>query len=276
VPVWFVLYLVRRLGAAPPGSSTMFRYIRIAILLTILVIVAGSQFLTGSRFSSWEKPIWVTIYPVLLDADPGVRRYVDGLKTDSFRDIGEFMKRQASRHGRQLESPVVIQVARPSTDTPPVLPVEDSGLKVAWWSLKMRWWSWRQSGQDGLAPGDIRMFILYQKGNPGELLERSVGIKNGSYGLVNAVASRNKAARNRIIIAHELLHILGATDKYDFSSGQPIAPAGLAYPERQPPYPQNKAEIMGGRIAVSETQWRYPASLSSCVIGGVTAREIGW
>lgn len=254
----------------------MFRYIRIAILLTILVIVAGSQFLTGSRFSSWEKPIWVTIYPVLLDADPGVRRYVDGLKTDSFRDIGEFMKRQASRHGRQLESPVVIQVARPSTDTPPVLPVEDSGLKVAWWSLKMRWWSWRQSGQDGLAPGDIRMFILYQKGNPGELLERSVGIKNGSYGLVNAVASRNKAARNRIIIAHELLHILGATDKYDFSSGQPIAPAGLAYPERQPPYPQNKAEIMGGRIAVSETQWRYPASLSSCVIGGVTAREIGW
>ena len=254
----------------------MFRYIRIAILLTILVVVAGNQFLTGGRFSSWEKPLWVTIYPVLLDADPGVRRYVDGLKTDSFRDIGDFMKRQASRHGRQLESPVVIQVARPLTDTPPVLPVEDSGLKVAWWSLKMRWWSWRQSGQDGLVPGDIRMFILYQKGTPGELLERSVGIKNGSYGLVNAVASRNKAARNRIVIAHELLHILGATDKYDFFSGQPITPAGLAYPEKQPLYPQNKAEIMGGRIAVSATQWRHPASLSSCVIGRVTAQEIGW
>ena len=254
----------------------MIRYIRIAILLTILVIVAGSQFLTGSRFSSWEKPLWITIYPVLLDADPGVRRYAEGLKIDSFRDIGNFMQRQALRHGRQLESPVVIQVARPITDAPPVLPVEDSGLKVAWWSLKMRWWSWRQSGQDGLAPADIRMFILYQKGSPGELLERSVGIKNGSYGLVNAVASRNKAARNRIVITHELLHIRGATDKYDLSTGQPIAPAGLAYPEKQPLYPQNKAEIMGGRIAVSTTQWRHPASLSSCVIGAVTAAEIGW
>ena len=254
----------------------MIRYIRIAILLTILVIVAGSQFLTGSRFSSWEKPLWVTIYPVLLDADPGVRRYVDGLSTESFRDIDGFLKRQASRHGRQLESPVVIQVAKPIKEIPPVLPVEDSGLKVAWWSLKMRWWSWRQSGQDGLAPDDIRMFILYQKGNPGELLERSVGIKNGSYGLVNAVASRKKAARNRIIITHELLHILGATDKYNLSTGQPLEPEGLAYPEKQPLYPQNRAEIMGGRIAVSAMQWRHPPSLASCVIGSVTAEEIGW
>ena len=254
----------------------MFRYIRIAILLTILVVVAGNQFLTDGRFSSWEKPLWITIYPVLLETDPGVRRYVDGLDAASFRDIGDFMQRQASRHGRQLESPVVIQVARPLTDIPPVLPGQDSGLKVAWWSLKMRWWSWRQSGQDDLAPDDIRMFILYQKGNPGELLERSVGIKNGSYGLVNAVASRKKSARNRIVIAHELLHILGATDKYDFSTGQPTVPAGLAYPEKQPRYPQNKAEIMGGRIAVSASRWRYPASLASCVIGTVTAEEIGW
>ena len=254
----------------------MFRYIRIAILLTILVVVAGNQFLTGNRFSSWEKPLWVTIYPVLVDPDADIRRYVEGLKADSFQDIGEFLKRQASRHGRQLETPVVIQVARPLTSLPPAIPTESSGPSIALWSLKMRWWAWKQGGQDGLAPDDVRMFVLYQKKNTNGPMERSVGIKNGSYGVVNAVASRQTTARNSMIITHELMHILGASDKYDLFTGQPIAPDGLANPQQSPLYPQQRAEVMGARIATSTTQWRRPASLKSCVIGTGTAAEIGW
>jgi hypothetical protein len=254
----------------------MIRYLRIAILLTILLIVAGNQWLTGSRLSSWEKPLWITIYPVLADSGADIRSYAENLKADSFRDIGLFLKQQASRYGRKLETPIVIQVARPSTASPPPLPTESSGLNVALWSLKMRWWSWRNSGQDGLAPDDVRMYVLYQKGQSNFPLERSVGIKNGSYGLVHAVASRSMAARNRIVITHELMHVLGATDKYDLSSGQPIAPGGLANPEQSPLYPQKRAEIMGGRIATSASRWRQPASLKSCVVGEVTATEIGW
>jgi hypothetical protein len=254
----------------------MFRAIRIAILLTILAIVAGNQFLTGSRFSSWEKPLWVTIYPVLLDDDPKVSQYAGNLGVDSFQQINEFVRLQASRYGRQLETPVVIQVARPLNNVPPQLPAEDSGLKVALWSLKMRWWAWQNSGQDGLAPDDVRMFVIYQKGNSAGPMERSVGIQNGSYGVVNAVASRQMAARNRIIITHELLHILGASDKYDFRSGQPLAPEGLANPQQSPLYPQQRAEIMGARIATSAASWQRPATLKSCVIGSQTASEIGW
>lgn len=254
----------------------MFRFLRIAILLTILIVVAGNQWLTGSRFASWEKPLWVTIYPVLLDTAPEIRRYADSLDVDSFQDINGFFKRQGARYGRQLENPVVIQVARPLTDLPPALPTESSGLKVALWSLKMRWWTWKHGNQDDLVGDDIRMYILYQQQNSEGPLERSVGIKNGSYGLVNAVATREMAARNRVIIAHELLHILGATDKYDLYTGQPIAPDGLANPGLSPLYPQDFAEIMGGRIAVSAYRWRHPASLASCVIGTGTAAEIGW
>lgn len=254
----------------------MFRYLRIAILLTILVIVAGNQWLTGKRLGSWEKPLWITIYPVLLDSDADTRRYAGSLSTDSFRDIGVFLKRQAARYDRRFENPVVVQVARPLTALPPALPTENSGLKIALWSLKMRWWVWRNGSQDGLVGEDVRMFVLYQKGDSNGPLERSVGIKNGSYGLVNAVASREKAARNRIVITHELLHILGASDKYDLLTGQPIAPAGLANPGRSPLYPQDSAEIMAGRTATSANHWRYPASLKSCVIGAETAAEIGW
>ena len=254
----------------------MFRFIRIAILLTILLVVAGNQFLTGSRFSSWEKPLWISIYPVLADPGADIRRYAESLEPDSFREIGVFIQQQAARHGRKLENPVFIQVARPLTSLPPELPAENSGLGVALWSLKMRWWSFRNGGQDGLAPDDIRMFVLYQKAKSNGPLERSVGIQNGSYGVVNAVASRAMAARNRIVITHELLHILGASDKYDLYTGQPIAPDGLANPAQSPLYPQNRAEIMGGRIATSATRWRRPATLNSCVIGAKTAAEISW
>lgn len=254
----------------------MFRYLRIAILLTILLVVAGNQFLTGSRFGSWEKPLWITIYPVLADPGADVRRYAESLKADSFRGIGVFLKQQAARYGRQLETPVIIQVAQPLTSLPPHLPVENSGLSVALWSLKMRWWAFRNSAQDGLTADDIRMYVLYQQGKSNGPLERSVGIQNGSYGVVNAVASRQMAARNRIVITHELLHILGASDKYNLYTGQPFAPDGLANPVQSPLYPQNRAEIMGARIAISASQWRRPATLKYCVIGAKTAGEINW
>jgi len=254
----------------------MFRPIRIAILLTILAIVAGNKLLTQSRFSSWEKPLWVTIYPVLADPGADVRVYAESLKPESFQQIGVFIGRQAARYGRQLETPVVIQVAQPLTNLPPALPAESSGLGVALWSLKMRWWVWNNGSQDGLAPEDIRMFVLYQRRKLNGLMERSVGIENGSYGVVNAVASRQMRARNRIIIAHELMHILGASDKYEPGTGQPIAPEGLANPSKSPLYPQLQAEIMGGRIATSADRWRRPASLKSFVVGAQTAVEIGW
>ncbi len=195
---------------------------------------------------------------------------------DSFQDINEFFKRQGARYGRQLEKPVVIQVARPLTVLPPALPTESSGLNVALWSLKMRWWSWRHGRQDDLVGDDIRMYILYQKRSSEGPLERSVGIRNGSYGLVNAVATREMAARNRIIITHELLHILGAIDKYDLFTGQPIAPDGLADPDQSPLYPQVCRDHGWAHCGFSQPTGVTQPALTSCVIGAVTASEIGW
>ena len=254
----------------------MFRYLRIAILLTILVIVAGNQWLTSSRLSSWDRTLWVTIYPVLADPGEGVLRYAESLEAESFGDINAFFAQQMKRYGVPLEKPVFIQLANPLTTLPPDLPVESSGLKVALWSLKMRWWSWRNSSQNGLIPDHARIYVLYQTGDPNTLLERSVGVKNGSYGIVNALASPQMAARNNIVISHELLHILGATDKYDLYTGQPVLPDGLANPGQSPLYPQERAEIMSGRIATSDYQWRRPPSLKFCVVGPKTAAEIGW
>jgi hypothetical protein len=81
---------------------------------------------------------------------------------------------------------------------------------------------------------------------------------------------------NCIVIAHELLHTLGATDKYDPADGKPVFPVGFAEPDRHPLYPQPFAEIMAGRRMVSESLWEMPSSLDEVTIGETTATEINW
>ena len=89
-------------------------------------------------------------------------------------------------------------------------------------------------------------------------------------------AQRAMAGSNSIVIAHELLHTLGATDKYDLASGAPLFPIGFAEPDRNPRYPQEKAEIMAGRRPVSEQDAQMPATLRAVVVGPATAAEIRW
>lgn len=95
-------------------------------------------------------------------------------------------------------------------------------------------------------------------------------------GAVNAFASADQHGANGVVIAHEILHTLGATDKYDPATNHPRLPEGYAEPDAQPLHPQRRAEVMGGRIAVSPTKSEMPASLKQAVIGAATAREIGW
>ena len=72
------------------------------------------------------------------------------------------------------------------------------------------------------------------------------------------------------------MHVLGATDKYRPDTLAPVFPEGFADPQRQPLYPQTRAEIMAGRCALSAHDFEMPASLRDVVVGPLTAREIGW
>ena len=89
-------------------------------------------------------------------------------------------------------------------------------------------------------------------------------------------ADARMAGSNRVVIAHELLHALGATDKYDLSNTQPSFPEGFAQPELNPRYPQRYAELMGGRVPLDVNKARIPESLQEVVIGPASATEIGW
>lgn len=254
----------------------LFMSIRVLVLLIILVAVASNHFLGQARLANWDRTLWITVYPIVADGQAVTRRYVESLEPRQFREIADFLTREAGRFGRSLSDPVHFQLAPVGHSVPPPPPAGANRVAIGLWSLKMRWWAWRQGGSDGLPDADVQLFVQYQAARNGVVLDRSLGMRKGRYGVVNAFATRGKAAANRVVLAHELLHVLGASDKYEPRTGQPLAPDGLAEPDRVPLYPQVRAELMGGRIADSPSRARMPESLRQCVVGATTAQEIGW
>lgn len=250
----------------------MFRTLRIAFLLIVLVLVSVSSWLTRARSTDWNNPLWIRIYPIAADGGAATLDYIASLTAADFSGIEAFMAREVAKHGVTLDGPVRVELGPVVADEPPALPASRGRLAVMWWSLRLRWWTMRVT-DDPIRP-DVRVFVRYHAPRPGAPLETSVGLQKGMVGVVNAYADRRHAATNNVVIAHEFLHTLGATDKYDAATGLPLFPSGYAEPERDPLYPQRYAEIMGGRIAISDADARIPASLRDAVIGTDTAREI--
>jgi hypothetical protein len=193
------------------------------------------------------------------------------------RDVADFMEREARRHGAAPEGALKLILARPIDEPPPAPPAhgERTTVKVALWSLKLRWWSLRKSFTAVLPSADVHIYARFHPAAPGSELEHSLGMKEGRIGVVHLFASPKDRRTNNVVIAHELLHTVGATDKYD-QDDMPIFPHGYADPGAEPRHPQTHAEIMAGRIPISPTRSKMPASLERCVVGFETAREIGW
>jgi len=252
----------------------MFKAIRIAILLFVLFLVTVGTWLTQARSTDWNNSLWVKVYPINADESDVVDAYIAGLEVGDFADIEAFVARETVRYGKTVAQPLRMELGRPVREQPPSIGPGAGFLDVMLWSLKMRWWASATAGdQDRITP-DVRIFVRYHRPNDGFRLENSVGLQKGMVGVVNARASRRHAGGNNVIIAHEFMHTLGASDKYELGSGQPTAPDGLAEPDRTPLYPQRWAEIMGGRIALAADDAVIPKNLKYVVIGPITATEI--
>ena len=252
----------------------MFKTIRIFFLLLILLFVSVSSWLTETRSTDWNNSLYVKVYPINGDDSNISKKYIDSLELKNFQSIEDFVGREVTRYGLSLKKPVRMELGLPIAEQPPKLADSPGALSVMWWSIKMRWWANRATDdQDSLDP-DVRIFVRYHSPETDFVLENSVGLQKGMVGVVNAFASRRHTGANNVIIAHEFLHTLGATDKYDPANGLPSYPAGYAEPEREPRHPQRFAEIMGGRIALSNDDAVIPKSLNYVVIGDITATEI--
>jgi hypothetical protein len=242
----------------------MRKNLRYLILLLVLLFVAVNEALIKSRSTSWENPLWVRIYAVNGDGRNATEKYIDSLTRNSFAAVEKFVNSEARRHGVLIDA-IDVEYNGRLQSGPPELPAEQSVLGNIWWSLRFRAWAAHRAWNSDQDEGDVELFVTYYDIETTHSLRHSVGLEGGLIGIINAFADKSYRGSNQVVIAHELMHTLGASDKYAMDS-IPQYPQGYAEPYLKPLYPQRRAEIMGGRIPLSAQQ----------AVGIQTAAEINW
>ncbi|HET9695158.1 MAG TPA: hypothetical protein VFP48_12315 [Steroidobacteraceae bacterium] len=259
------------------AGRTFLGTLRLALLLAVLAFVALGAWLDRARSRDWDAPLRVTVYPLGSGGDAAAQAYARSLQAEDFTAVPEFFAREGRRYGVPLDTPVHLRVSHAAATSPPALGERPGVLSIMAWSLRLRWYAARVAWNDPLPTPDVQVFATFAPPGDGTTpLPDSVGLSKGLIALAHLYAGREAAGTNQVVLAHELLHTLGATDKYAPGTGQPLVPDGLGDPRREPLYPQQRAEIMAGRIALGPDQAAVPESLGHAVLGPVTAREIGW
>lgn len=251
----------------------MWRAIRISLLLLILLTVGASAVIDRWSTATWDDTLSVGVYPILADNSAATATYLGHLSTSQLAPIEEFFATEAQHYRLSQTRPVKLWLYPALQEPPPRLDPNSGALSTILWSLRLRWYTWQKASDH---VGKIRVFVLYHDPSRTPVVPHSLGMRKGLIGVVYAFAAAEMIGTNNMVIAHEVLHALGATDKYDMQSLQPIYPQGYGDRNAQPRHPQEQTEIMAGRRAISEHAAEQPTDLSSVVIGPETAAEISW
>jgi len=254
----------------------LFRIFRITLLLVIFIGIAFYSKTQKLKSRSWSEPLQVIIYPINGEGSPVVDAYISQLDNSVFAEIDRFFQHEAEHYSLFLENPTQTELGATMSIQPTPSPnPRDSMIKTILWGVKFRYWAFKNTPDDDSNFQRIRVFLHYHEAVDNKELQHSLGLDKGLLAIVHAFASKDQEQQNNIVIAHELLHTVGATDKYD-RNNQPIFPDGYADPQQIPLFPQIQAEIMAAKIPLSDSESKMAESLSQCIITDKTAREINW
>ena len=220
----------------------MFKKIRIFVLLIIFATVVQQMFLDKADLD-WRDNFYVAVYPINADNSTEVGAYIKTLTRDDFEPAAEYFAEEGARYHLGMRRPVEVQLGSIVSEIPPAPPTNGSLLDTLVWSLKFRVFAWNNSPKVLVKP-DIRLYLLYHNPVTNPVLSHSTALNKGRIGRVNLFGDKNYAKQNLVILAHELLHTLTATDKYDLETTLAAYPDGFAEPNKQPLYPQDFAELM--------------------------------
>lgn len=250
----------------------MWKNIRVAILLVVLLVVAVNAYRDQNQ--NWNQPIHILLHPINADGLATTQHYIQQLQQDDFAEVKQYLEKNSQQY-RGQSSYFIVQIGRELQQIPPKMSEQPSILNNILWSLKFRFYAWKQHQSVDGSPS-LTLYLNFYDPKQSRELKHSTALERGRIGSVNLFASSKQAAQNNVVLVHELLHGFGATDKYNLSNGEPIFPIGYAQADQQPLYPQTEAEIMGGRIPLSEHKSKMPNDLNETVISILTAKEVGW
>ena len=266
--------------AAKPRSRRFF-YIRVAVLLTILAGVllwAWRDARSRRARNAWDHTLTVAVVVVPLES-------VDEAAIAALRArlpaLEDRLAAELARHRPGAPRPFRFELVGPAgAASPPPLPTADGLVDLVEHSLSLARYLKDIDSRAGLEPDlyDSRIYVAMRRPRKADrTLVEGRSEQGGRVGVVELELDAEAEAVDLalIVVAHELLHTLGALDKYD-SSGRTRVPLGLAEPERVPLFPQPYAEIMARNRMVSASEERVPGGLAEIAVGPSTAREIGW
>ena len=78
---------------------TVFKLMRIVALLSILFVLVVGAWMTEKRLASWDRPAWVSVYPIIADETAKSIKYVESVDASTFAAVNEFMARQIMPYG---------------------------------------------------------------------------------------------------------------------------------------------------------------------------------
>lgn len=252
---------------------------RVSVLLAVLAAVlvwGGLDLRQRLARNAWTRPLSVAL--VLgrrgaLSKDE-VRTLVSRVPVLQARLRAEFGRYRSAGHAPvelRLFGPVEVGSGPPAIDADGLLARALSSRRLSDYLAPI-------DAVAGLNPGDYDSCIYLLASPPSGARSPTVeGIAEagGRRGVVEVELGPGMADFALVVAAHELMHTVGASDKYD-RGGQPIYPDGFAEPDREPRYPQPRFELMAHGRPIATGRSEAAAGLERLAVGGATAREIGW
>ncbi len=244
------------------------------LLLALVVTAAWALGVTRRRHArrDWTRTQEVAL--VIVQHGPVPARTLAAL-TARTGALEERLAAEMTRHGRSGPQPFALTPLGPADAPAPPVVGTGEGLAARaedWWALR----KWRRpvdAAVGGTDRFDLVVYVVVHAASRGDArLAEGFGARGGEVGLVETTIDDRSVDFALVAVGHELLHLLGATDKYD-AAGHAAA-GGLVEPALG--LPQRLAEIMVGEIPLAPGSGRVAARLEEVGVGPVTAAEIGW
>jgi len=255
------------------------RRLRLWVLVGLLAVtVSWAWYDIRSRRArtEWQRPVEVSVALVQLGAvDPDALLALRA----RCRELEARLSHEYHRYGGQLPQPIRLTLFGPvAVDRPPPADPDESLLSLAQHAYAQ--WRWTHAVDVGSnLPArrfDSRIYVLVRAPRDGgrSTVEGSSEL-GGRVGVARIELDASTVDLALFVVAHELFHTLGASDKYD-ANGRAAIPDGLVEPELVPLFPQRYAEVMTRNLVVARGSERPPESLAELGVGTLTARELGW
>jgi hypothetical protein len=239
------------------------------------VLWAGADHYQRQARTAWHRSVNVAL--VLVEREP-INPGTILLLNQRVRALQRRLASEYRRYGGRDFTPFSFEVTGPVKVDQAPPQAHGQGLLGLFTETYERWrWTRDIDARAGVERGayDARIYLVMKPAKGGLAFVEGESEYGGRVGVAQADIDPEMIDFALIVAAHELMHTLGASDKYD-AEGRAVFPGGFAEPERLPLYPQPGAEIMARNLPLAPSSERPPNTLDELFVGDATAREVGW